>query len=284
MPDTQEISVETWEQFLDQLKELDHKRQALKDRKGLYASPFIFRGQASSEWKLTTTLDRYFQKRFSLEDYFGLILKVEPEIYSFTQRTLDVPEYERFLQWLKDWKPLRLANFLGMEYMIYLRHHGFPSPLLDWTRSASLAAWFAFATISSGNAAVSVYAYIEYAGNAKSHYGSDPCITNLPSNVHAHKRHFLQQSEYTICTKHEDDTYYYACHQDLLFQSRKEAGQDLLWKINIPVNERLKALKYLNTVNINSFSLFGSEESLLATLALRELHEKYWDRLPDIPI
>jgi len=249
----------------------------------LYASPFIFRGQANSEWKLATTLERYFQKRFSLEDYFRLILKAEPEIWSFTQRTLDFPDYELFQQWLKNWKPMRLGEFLGMEYMIYLRHHGFPSPLLDWTRSALLAAHFAFAPIPTGKTAVSVYAYIEYAGNAKSHYGSDPCITNLPSNVHAHKRHFLQQSEYTICTKYEDDIYYYACHQDLLFQSRKEEGQDLLWKINIPMSERLKALKYLDAININSFSLFSSEESLLATLALRELHEKHWDRLPNIP-
>jgi hypothetical protein len=48
-------------------------------------------------------------------------------------------------------------------------------------------------------------------------------------------------------------------------------GQDLLWKFNIPTSERLKVLKFLDAHNLNAFSLFGSEESLMETMALREL-------------
>jgi hypothetical protein len=48
--------------------------------------------------------------------------------------------------------------------------------------------------------------------------------------------------------------------------------QDVLWKFNIPSTERLKVLRLLNDdYNINAFSLFGSEESLMETMALREL-------------
>jgi hypothetical protein len=43
-------------------------------------------------------------------------------------------------------------------------------------------------------------------------------------------------------------------------------------KINIPVGERLKVLRLLDEHNLNAFSLFGSEESLMETMALRKLH------------
>jgi hypothetical protein len=59
-------------------------------------------------------------------------------------------------------------------------------------------------------------------------------------------------------------------HEEAL--ARKGESQDLLWKFNIPSVERLKVLKLLDEHNINAFSLFGSEDSLMETVALRELH------------
>ena len=46
--------------------------------------------------------------------------------------------------------------------------------------------------------------------------------------------------------------------------------QGICWKITIPATERAKVLQELNDYNVNSFSLFGSEESLMDTLATRE--------------
>jgi hypothetical protein len=37
-----------------------------------------------------------------------------------------------------------LSNLLGYKYFVCLRHYGFPSPLLDWSRSPYFAALFAF--------------------------------------------------------------------------------------------------------------------------------------------
>jgi hypothetical protein len=43
-----------------------------------------------------------------------------------------------------------------------------------------------------------------------------------------------------------------------------------LWKFDLPSSEREKILGVLNDYNLNAFSLFGSEESLLETMWLRE--------------
>ena len=44
--------------------------------------------------------------------------------------------------------------------MAYLRHHGFPSPLLDWSRSAYVAAYFAFnKAVEASNGRVSIYVF-----------------------------------------------------------------------------------------------------------------------------
>lgn len=48
--------------------------------------------------------------------------------------------------------------------------------------------------------------------------------------------------------------------------------QGRYWKFNIPYSERAKVLKKLDQHNLNAFSLFGSEESLMDTIALRTWH------------
>ena len=48
-------------------------------------------------------------------------------------------------------------------------------------------------------------------------------------------------------------------------------SNDVIWKFNLPATERLKVLKLLDRSNINAFSLFQSEESLMETMAFREL-------------
>jgi hypothetical protein len=49
-----------------------------------------------------------------------------------------------------------------------------------------------------------------------------------------------------------------------------------LVKISIPITERAIALKQLELMNINAFSLFGSEDSLIRTVARRELLFRPW--------
>ena len=49
-----------------------------------------------------------------------------------------------------------------------------------------------------------------------------------------------------------------------------ENNEDLLVKITIPATDRKLALKELNDYNINHFTLFQSEDSLIKALSLKD--------------
>lgn len=264
----QTIDVRTWEEFEEQLKLRNISSGA----------QFLFRGQSSSCWSLDTTLERRGQEQWQMAfgDYYRLISAIRPEIETFTGiRWDDVPrcddvateamEYDTFGQ------KLTFGRFPAYSYMAYLRHHGFPSPLLDWTRTPYVAAYFAFREVSKER--VAIYVYLEQPENFKDLRNNESQIHTLGPYVQTHRRHFLQQSTYTICFAHKIDSgWSFAPHEGVF--ARDNPHQDVLWKFNIPSTERVKVLKVLDAYNLNAFSLFESEESLMETMALRQLDFK----------
>ena len=278
------IYLKSWEEFENELRGLFDLRDKMKKKtaqdlggesKDIYISDILFRGQSDSEWQLRTTLERTIDKPMNMLDYYTAILSSKPEIETFTGRSWDLPSSTEYASWLNNNYGLSGVSPLQVyEYMAYLRHHGFPSPLLDWTASPYVAAYFAFrgAISQKGEekreSAVSIYAYLEYLGIEKQGWAKSPFIFSLGPTIKVHPRHFLQKCQYTICSvKKTDNDRFYSFHEDVFAEDNKE--QDLLWKFVIPAAERNRVLRVLERSNIDAYSLFGSEESLMETIAIR---------------
>lgn len=261
------VDVQSWEEFEDQLRMLNDERSAIYRERSLRPSPFLFRGERDEAWNLETTLERRSKKAWSFAEYFRLIAVAKPMIETFTDRRWEMPDYPELRDWAGKYDHLKMTQFPGYDYLAYLRHHGFPSPLLDWTASPSVAAYFAFARAQEGR--VAIYAYMEYAGAGKVGSSAHPQIVSFGPYVRSHTRHFLQQSQYTICAQYRDDEWWYVPHERV-FETGSNT-QDRLWKLTIPASERLKVLRRLDAFNLNEFSLFQTDEALLEMIATREI-------------
>ncbi len=285
-----EINVESWTQFEEQLHKIQKDHLRFKNLVHTHVPELLYRGQGNSKWALETTLERQLksvpsnvQENMTFSNYFRLISRVKSQLESMTENRWDMRTFQEYETLAKE-KDLTLMlidlakNTSEYGYMTYLRHHGFPSPLLDWSRSPYIAAYFAFAGIAKTKPedrpdTVSIYMYCQSQDGMRTHCLSfdTPYIHTFGPYIQTHQRHFLQQSQYTVCISLSEkfDEWQYVCHEKVL--TINNAHQDILWKINIPSNECLQVLKNLDTTNLNSYSLFSSDESLMETLAMREL-------------
>jgi hypothetical protein len=267
------IYVDTWEEFESKLDSI-YKSYPYNKK-----DSFLFRGHASSCWKLETTLERKCRKNISLLEYCRFILIVKPKIESLTGKEWNIQfeDVEKFHRDKINNYYMIFATLPAYEYMVYLRHHGFPCPLLDWSKSPYTAAYFAVTdTKEDEEGYFSIYVYLEYirklygGTGAKTGDPNDPLVQSQGEYIRTHRRHYLQQSKYTICTICQDNKVYFANHEDTLSQNTK--NQEKLWKINIPSNQKKAFISKLETMNINSYSLFETEDKLMEHIYVSEVY------------
>lgn len=265
--------LKTWEEFEGKLVTINEQSKVLQQAKKLSNMEYpLFRGHSDSRWHLESTLDR-IQKEMSYSDYLRIIKCVNKHVATCTGKKKNlVEDIDRVVAEgceIIDLRKIKLP-LQYYEFMAYLRHNGFPSPLVDWTKSPYLAAFFAFRDIYSTAKNVSIFVH-----TGKLFLGQQSCICRLGPTIATDRKHYLQQSEYSICVRKENEEKYFANHEDV---KEDVEDQSVLTKYTIPISEREKVLRKLDSMNITAYSLFDSDASLMETLAVREIIFKMENR------
>lgn len=209
------LELSSWKYFYDFV------HQQMLDYKG-----YVWRGQGSASWDLTSTLERSLS-RFPRTQWEARTKK-HLEKFKYAVRGRRGPN------------PAALND--DNEWWALGQHHGLATPLLDWTFSPFVALYFAFSEpspIPKGPRCV----YALHRGGA-----TDSGI-ELVSPLTDENQRLVNQSG--LFSRSPDDK--------TLPEAIKEACDEpgiILLKIMIPNREREKCLKTLERMNINHVTLF----------------------------
>jgi hypothetical protein len=282
------IEYDSWEEFEGAIKELN---KYLEDNNiSSNANPPLYRGQRCGKWGLETTLERYTDKKYTITSYLQLIQSAKWAFESHFGKGYGADDIDFGKIEFEIGKPHPYCQLLP-----YFRHLGFPSPLLDWTRSFYVAAYFAFcdADPKKDDKSVAVYNYTEHFGRGKHIIPSEGFVDRIGRNIATHKRHYLQQAEYTYALIigenagesagasamgvffQDGNKVTYINHYETIKNSMGEIGtQDVCVKHLIPITEKDEVINRLYSMNINEYSLFHTEESLMKTVAYERIRRK----------
>lgn len=202
---------------------------------------FLFRGQ-EFPWRLRTAFHR--AGRANLFRFrHGDIPALHRYLSARTRHVFDLNE------------PDELGSFINLA-----QHHGYPTPLLDWTYSPYVAAFFAFRKISAEQLAKSKVGDVvrifqfdqqqwrETFNQILSFFSTGEHVSVLEPLAIDNERMIPQQSAVTIANVDDIETYI----------TRREAASEkrFLQAIDIPLGERDAIMNELRFMGITAGSMF----------------------------
>jgi hypothetical protein len=227
----------TWEEYKKHVASLSEKE-------------YLFRGQRKP-WKLRTAFHRkgrYDLNRFLAED----IPKLHRRLTARTKHVFN----------------LEIPNENG-AFLNLAQHHGYPTPLLDWTFSPYAAAFFAFRNVPKklkSDESVRI---------DQQKWKSDwiqlvmlntawPHLSTMEFLAIDNERLVPQQAATTVTNIDDVETY--------IFNKEQEKNCKYLSAIDIPFSERNKVIKELSYMGITAGSMFPGLDG-----SCEELREKLFD-------
>jgi hypothetical protein len=228
------LKVVLWSEFKRQIEE------------NFLKGDFIFRGQKNSSFPLRSTFFR--SNRCDLKTY--------------TER--DVPKLQNMVQAFTDHR-YDLKNSEDYGALLNLaRHHGYPAPILDWTKSHYIAAFFAFCECDKTDDHVRIFTFNTNewfcSQNIYSNSITDPRpnITMKELNIYQNTRPVLQQAVQMF--SNIDDIEWF-----IRFQEQKRS-KNYLDYFDISTRERDVIMKDLRIMGITHATMYGGLDGVFRSL------------------
>ena len=253
----------SWEDYKRIIARLAPPARKFKARDDHGAHIPLFRGHRDPDWPLASTLERHLGKDEPLRSYLRRCHSAWSTLRShrLTEMPFDLATDTRYRG--------ALGNIPHVEFLAFLRHHGFPSPLLDWTESPYIAAFFALEEPAPPDRHPCV---LIHKPGATVSAPSKPHIVLLgPFIGTAAQRHATQQCWYTAAIRTGPKNQVILCSQLEAFAKLDATAspRGSIEKIEIHRDEREKALAELAYMNITAFSLYGGVDALIKTITPR---------------
>ena len=217
---------------------------------GLKGRNYLFRGQ-NEPWRLRTSFHRAGRadlSRFMRED----ILELHRHLSSKTKHVFNLAI------------PDENGGFFNL-----IQHHGYPTPILDWTYSPYVAAFFAYRGISNDQAAAAkaeeVVRVLVF-DHARWRTDFNQLLVLAPATLHFSVAEFIaienermipQQAASTVTNIDDIESY---------IRSKESTDKTYLRAIDLPVSERRHVSEELRRMGITAGSLFPGLDGMCEEL------------------
>lgn len=207
----------------------------------------IYRGQRRSNWGLVSSVHRTALVR-SIADLKGYADYMLPQVHDALEAWVG-----------RSWN---LKDALGLaEFLAFVQHNGFPTPLLDWTQSPFIAAYFAFEGVNHFDPQtedVAIFAFNQQAWRSAFVQVYDfadftPHVSVLrPRQVGNHKL-AVQQGCFTVTNVLDVEDH---------IRLNETPERRYLTKYELDVRERPRVIRELSLMGVSAIQLTPSVEAV----------------------
>lgn len=232
---------QTWKEYKDWVSTV------IENKKEYY-----YRGQMDASWKLQTAFHRKAENlNIGLDTYLNEILTgVHYYICAWQNEIINCQD------------PNEFGSFLAL-----LQHYGFPTPLLDWTLSPYIAAYFAFRDIDDKSpqcdyVKIFIFDFQEWSKTFQQ-------LLDLRETKVAYVSILLPYARFNSRIIHQRGTYTVTNQSDLgayILKRSNEVKKDFLYSFTLSVKERTAVMRELNLMGINEMALFPGLDGICKTM------------------